>query len=174
MRAAGSSSQHIPQPMPLPRTPISLERRTAAGGSCDRPNLRMLQTCGPQIIVASNIGCRWNAVEESEWVVKGDEELVLLSNCEVGKVKDLEATAKVDRLKLQLKRIKEQEELYHPEKTVPLNNKDGDKIYPVCNSVVKTDGISLKHSPALELVKLEDLKTSKQASVCVDANYLTD
>ncbi|CAM4580490.1 unnamed protein product [Caretta caretta] len=38
------------------------------------------------------------------------------------------------------------------------------------NMLVEMD----RQSPALELVKPEDLKTSKQASVCVDANYLTD
>ncbi|EMP37104.1 hypothetical protein UY3_05635 [Chelonia mydas] len=51
------------------------------------------------------------------------------------RLQELEAKAKVDRLKLLLKRIKEQQELYHPEKPTPLNSKDGDRIYPVCNNV---------------------------------------
>ncbi|EMP40736.1 hypothetical protein UY3_02026 [Chelonia mydas] len=51
------------------------------------------------------------------------------------RLQELEAKAKVDRLKLQLKRIKEQQELYHPGKPAPLNNEDGDRISPVCNNV---------------------------------------
>ncbi|EMP36172.1 ELAV-like protein 1 [Chelonia mydas] len=43
MGAAGSGSQHIPWPTLLPAAPIGLKRRTAASGSCDRPNLQMLQ-----------------------------------------------------------------------------------------------------------------------------------
>ncbi|EMP28145.1 hypothetical protein UY3_14796 [Chelonia mydas] len=44
MGAAGSSGQHIPRPTPLlPAAPIGLERRTAARGSCDRPNLQTQQ-----------------------------------------------------------------------------------------------------------------------------------
>ncbi|EMP31045.1 hypothetical protein UY3_11832 [Chelonia mydas] len=38
---------------------------------------------------------------------------------------ELEAKAEVDRPKLQLKRIKEQQKLYHPEKPAPLNSKYG-------------------------------------------------
>nr|XP_042716557.1 calcium-binding mitochondrial carrier protein Aralar1 [Chrysemys picta bellii] len=50
-------------------------------------------------------------------------------------LQELEAKAEVDRLKLQLKRIKEQQELYHSGKPAPLNSKDGDIICPVCNNV---------------------------------------
>lgn len=35
------------------------------------------------------------------------------------------------------------------------------------------DGVSVRQSPALELVTVTDLKTSKQAGVCVDANDLS-
>ncbi|EMP39016.1 Shootin-1 [Chelonia mydas] len=43
MGVVGSRGQHIPWPALLPAAPIGLERRTTASGSCDWPNLRMLQ-----------------------------------------------------------------------------------------------------------------------------------
>ncbi|EMP28259.1 hypothetical protein UY3_14644 [Chelonia mydas] len=39
---AGSCGNHVLWPVPFPAAPIGLERRTAASGSCDRPNLQML------------------------------------------------------------------------------------------------------------------------------------
>ncbi|EMP39984.1 hypothetical protein UY3_02782 [Chelonia mydas] len=46
MGAAGSGSQHIPRPAPLPTAPIDLDRQTAANGSSNRPNLRTQQVLG--------------------------------------------------------------------------------------------------------------------------------
>ncbi|EMP23683.1 Olfactory receptor 6Y1 [Chelonia mydas] len=40
--------------------------------------------------------------------------------------------------------------------------------------LVNMDGISLRQSPALELVAVKDLNTGEQAPVCLNANYLTD
>ncbi|EMP27357.1 hypothetical protein UY3_15511 [Chelonia mydas] len=44
MGAAGSGSQYVPRPAPLPAAPIGLQQQTMASGSCNRPNLQMLQT----------------------------------------------------------------------------------------------------------------------------------
>ncbi|EMP36386.1 hypothetical protein UY3_06368 [Chelonia mydas] len=43
MGAAGSGSWYVPRPAPFPTAPISLQQRTVASGSRDRPNLRPQQ-----------------------------------------------------------------------------------------------------------------------------------
>ncbi|EMP25242.1 hypothetical protein UY3_17682 [Chelonia mydas] len=73
------------------------------------------------------------------------------------RLQKLEAKAKVERLKLQLKKIKEQQELYHPGKPVSLNSKDGHRICPASNiTLVKAD-----------LVKKEDYLPNQRVNVVV-------